>query len=55
MGDAQELLDDLTRLSQAGRLRYMKAMSQDSLIEVLGLSLQACDDESMPRKRVKTE
>jgi hypothetical protein len=36
----QELFDDLTRLPQAGRLRYMKGLSREVLIEVLALSLQ---------------
>ena len=39
-----ELLDDLTRLSQAGRLRYLKTLSRDDLIEVLSFSLQQKDD-----------
>jgi hypothetical protein len=48
---AKEILDDLTRLSQAGRLRYMKTLDQDDLIAVLGLSLQAADDGSKAVKR----
>jgi hypothetical protein len=48
---AKEILDDLTRLSQAGRLRHMKTLDQDDLIAVLGLSLQASDDSSNALKR----
>jgi hypothetical protein len=40
----RDLLDDLTRLSQAGRLRYLKKLSRNDLIEVLSLTLQTKDD-----------
>jgi hypothetical protein len=48
---AKETLDDLTRLSPAGRLRHMKALEKDDLIEILGLFLQAADDGAKAVKR----
>jgi hypothetical protein len=64
---AKDVLDNMTRLSQAGRLRYMKTLAQDDLIEVLGLALQTAHDglkatkrsreasEARAEKKVKTQ
>ncbi len=44
----RELLDDLIRLSQAGRERYIRTLSPENVNKVLCLALQ--DMDSLPTK-----